>query len=975
MLQKDLLKRAKSYVPEWNQDLENKDLGMALIELFSYMHEDTLGKYQLKNQKSRIELLNHLHTSQKPKKPAKGYVHFGLSSDDVEGTELPANTLLRTAKTFADGSEIPIETQEDVFVTPANLGTVVECGVDYIGKLNVEEGFPFLTFRGENLQDHSFYFSHSSALYMEKQGELSLTFWKEQHEFVDMKWLDILKECVEFSYSSEKGFEPFKKVERKNHSLILTKTLHDPPMIPMELDGLESCFLKCHVKDAMRCHAFGVRDILMGSKANMIPPEDINAAGIQVASEQEFFPFTERPSIYEEVYFASKEVLSKRGALVELSFIIEYGQVYLENTNPSEVTWKLVMPKQNVKQETTYDITIQEVIFEYFNGNGYVNLFKTKEYRDVFGTDHGIYRKKQSIRFVCPSDIQPTIVGGVEGYYIRARILKMNNELKNTAQYITPILSQVYFAYQYPNLGVRPEYIMEHNNLQQFRLTGSECLEQIQAYHPIKLTGDDCPTLYLGFDKPLDRGPIRILFDILKTKDEPLPELVWEFYGKQGFHDLNVADETENFKHSGLVTFQECKNHTKAMLFGQEQYYIRISDPSCSYQKKTMCEVPQINHIYLNSVKVMTVKTGVEAYFTYEDYEDELTFDLEQSSIFEVEVYVNETATLTEAEESILEHQIEYREVDGMVEKWVRWQEIDDFTSHTKGKRCYHLDINRGILTFSRQFMLPAPKVYHGIRVKMSIGGGNATNLQPEEIHALDLTTGFINQVSNPLPLFGGTDTESIKQTERRKWAEYKHQFRAVTARDYEKLVEDYSSDIHKAKCFTNMTGIGEYKTGHVSVVVLNKEYEKSNYYFASLQQELFDYLQDKVFANLILGGRLHIVSPNFVKIHVKVEVVLKSLQNRFEVKRQVETALNQFLNPIQGNFTKKGFAIGSVPNRRQIESVLIDLKQIEVIKSLILTGEMQEGDKTVYINMDEIENIPFVLPLSGQHSVHVYVE
>ncbi len=974
-IQEQLLEKAKSYVPEWKQDFSNKDLGMALIEIFSSMHLDTMNKYQKLTDKWCIELLNYLHTSLKSKTPAKGYVHFGLSSDDVEGSELPMGTLLKSSVKLEDGSDIPIETLDDVFVTPSKIAMMMESKTDYISYIEETSNIPVFSFARENMQEHNLYIGHANALSISKFGEVWLTLFEEKGEFIDRKWLEKLCEIAEFSYSTEEGFVPFESVTIKNHSLVFSKMSTMATFESITMDEFQQAFIKCCVKDSEEMKELALRDIRVSTKSRMLLLDNINANGIQTSPKEVFFPFSERPSIYNEVYFSSDEVLGKKGAIVELSFIMDFVEVSLEVEHESEVVWKLVMPKTNIKIEKELDIAVQEVIFEYYNGKGYVNLFENRPYKFIFNAENGMNKNKKAVRFICPNDLETSIVGGIESRYIRARILKVSNQFKTTGKYITPRMSDVYFAYKYNNLGVRPDCIIEENNLEKHHYTSEQCLDSIYPYKPIKQTGDNVPTLYIGFDKPLKEGPIRVLFDITKETKEVSPELTWQYYGENGWKDAQVVDETNNFSHSGILSFTGLPDHKETTIFNQKQYFIKIMEPAKKYENVTKSKLPLINGIYMNGVKVMTIQSDITQYLTLPDYESELIFKLNYTSIYHFELYVNETATISMRDEKLLKERIIYKEVDEVIQKWVRWNRVEDFRYEDGENRVYTLDANKGILEFSRAHMLPAPRMYNGIYIKMSVGGGQGTNLEVNEVNGLDLSIGFINQVTNPLPLYGGTEKETIEKAQERKLSEHKHKFRAVTVQDYEKIVRDYSQGIHKVQCFSNKDINGNRKVGDVTIVVLNKEYEKSGYFFETLRLEILEYLKDKVFTNLITKNKLHIIEPNFVTIKVSVEIGVHDFNQIFEAKKNITEALKSYLDPIAGNFSNRGFEIGKVPNRNQIEAVLKNIKQVEVIKNLMLIGELQEGAITTSINMEEVGEIPYVLPLNGEHNIIIYVE
>lgn len=971
-IKKDVVERMESYLPEWKGD---NDLGMALVDIFSSMQEDTLKNYEKLRSKWCINVLNCLNTSLKPKNPAKGYVSFGLSSDDVGGVNAPAKLLLRTDKLNDNDSEIPIETMDDVYVTPSKLTDIWSSKGDYITELTGQDNIAAYSKKYQNLQKHSLYLSHSIVLNLQKYGEIALTLFSQKDSCISREQLELCFKEMEFLYSTENGFVPFKNVKLKSESIVFELREEDAGFYPLEIDGVEDYWIQCQVKDGENFLNLSLRDIKLNSRATGLLSNNINANGLQMGPMENFYPFSERPSIYDETYFACDEALSKSGAVVELSFMVEFAQVLLDIDTPNLTDWKLVMPKSNVKIEEDHDITINEVVFEYFNGNGYVNLFDHRNYNDIFGVSSGTGKRRNTLRFVAPKDISKNIVGGVEGYYIRARILKMNNALKTNGKYITPMISQLSFAYQYLNRGERPEYIVEENNLEMKKYFAEQCLENVYPYQPIKESGNKNHALYFGFDKPLDDGPIRILFDMEKKDDPVVLDLSWQYLTYVGFQELHVADETMNLRYTGLVSFQGVHDHRKKAFFGKELYWIRVVDSSDTTDVCGQDQLPLIKGIYLNSVGVMAIQTGLSQYLTLEEYESPLKFNLDYKSIYEASVYVNETSTLSSREEELIKDRITYKEVEDRLEKWVLWKEVDEFVLDSVEKRVYKLDSNNGELVFSRSHALPSPTVYEGIYIELSVGGGEQTNLDIGEVNAMDLTVGYINQVTNPLPLSGGTDKESVERASKRKWAEQKHGFRAVTARDYEEIVKAYSVGIHDVKCFSNYDLYGNKKIGDVTLVLLLNDYKNCSTYFNNFKVEILHYLKDKIPVNLLKKDKLHVITPQFVKVCIAVDLCVNNFNDIFTVKREVNERLNQFLDPIKGNFSGKGFEIGKAPNRNQIEAVIKDVPQVQLVKNLMLIGEIRQGNTVQQFNLESTDLNKYILPCSGKHSIEVFVE
>lgn len=744
---KKMGERAADYVPEWHFDPSYPDLGTTLALVFAGMQQDTEHKRQQLPAKWKTEFFNRLRTCPRPEEPALGYVCFGLVNDEVEGTELPARTALTTQAVGDDGEPVPVETREDVFVSPARLEAVYESSDrrDCICRIfdgEHKKNYRLFEFAGANIQEHEWYMGCRDVFPAELGEEIQLSLWDLRGNRMDRIVLEELLEKAEFSYSSAQGYQPFASQSAAHGSLVFVKGADQPAWTETELGGKDICWLRCRFTHGRQFTSLAIQDVRVSARASMIAPDSIYAGGMDTAGKGPCYPFGEQPAIYDELYFSNDEALRKRGAVVELSFLREFVKIPLNIMETAQIQWKLIMPKSAVRVEREYDITVSGVIWEYFNGNGWKRLFPERQYEDVFGVNEGTHRQRKVLRFICPEDLSPAMVNGVEGRCIRARIMKLDNEFKTLGQYITPVLSEIYFEYYYEKTGVRPEYFFERNNMRDLLLRTDSCLNQGTGYYPVKLYGDREDAVYLGFTAPFPLGPVRILAVMGAYSHRKRPPLRWQYWGDGRFRDLNPADETENFMKSGLISFNALPDFQKSEHFGRSLYWMRIQDLYSEYGGRERGELPYLEGLYMNGVKAWTVKTGMEDTFTLEDYESEPKFQFLSRPVCKARVWVDETDTLSEAEARELEkEQRLFKEKDGESSKtWVMWTRAEEFSKDAGDGRCYILDSSQGLLEFSGHggYRLPAPGVGGGIWVQYSVGGGESANLKEHQVDGLE---------------------------------------------------------------------------------------------------------------------------------------------------------------------------------------------------------------------------------------------
>ena len=66
-----------------------------------------------------------------------------------------------------------------------------------------------------------------------------------------------------------------------------------------------------------------------------------------------------------------------------MSFLMDFTKIPLNLTDKMEIDWRLIMPRSAVRVDPEYDISITKVLWEYFNGTGWVRLFDDNRYDEV----------------------------------------------------------------------------------------------------------------------------------------------------------------------------------------------------------------------------------------------------------------------------------------------------------------------------------------------------------------------------------------------------------------------------------------------------------------------------------------------------------------------------------------------------------------------------------------------------------------
>lgn len=425
------------------------------------------------------------------------------------------------------------------------------------------------------------------------------------------------------------------------------------------------------------------------------------------------------------------------------------------------------MKKSDFKLDREFDITIGEVIWEYYNGHGWAVLFKNNEYGDLFSTENGMIGQYKKITFICPQDMEPILINAYESYYIRARVTKVSNLYKMKGNFISPVMGNILFQYDYSYKPVMPDilYTLNNRECKKYYFSNKGNTKKITPFYPVKEKFD---VLYFGFDCAVVGGPIKILFDVMAKEEHNrgICNLIWEYYNGNTWVELDLVDETKNFTKTGIVTLMGMKDSTSKNIYGYNRYWIRIKNVlgSVAGQEKIQ---PCLNGIYVNSVKVRQKDREETEYFHMEVYQENVEFPLIYGKVYACDIYVDEMGHLSRKEMEYLKkiHKLipDYRENGEMERAWVKWKRVDDFLDSYSDSRHFVLDKNKGIIRFGngKNGRIPPTGIMDNIKVIYKVGGGEYTNIPAGAVTQLGKYIGFINEVKN-LQMFTGDVTWKV---------------------------------------------------------------------------------------------------------------------------------------------------------------------------------------------------------------------
>lgn len=973
----EILERAKSYTPEWNIDPKDPDIAAVLALVYADMLTGTLKKINGTPLKNKIAFFNMVNATLLPAAPSEGYVSFSLSAADVGSTEIEKGAVMSSYA--ADGETMHFETCDDILVSPAEIEKIfiADDSVDFIGEYEDyrENSLGLFGLPPVNLQKHTMRVGHPFAFDIRSEGEIGLKFFRRNgtpaaaeciKALADPKFMDI-----EYYAGEDAGYVHFSEVRESNGSLVLVKG----PQLPAVTADEEGSDVRFTVKDMSGFENFSFTQIEALPSGQGIIPDLVTDGNVEY-DINEFYPFGERFQIFNEVYFGCSEVLGKRGAEITMSFDMSTMEIPIENQLDDDgINWKWVANKKDFKEAKSYRITITSVIWEYYNGSGWSRLFPDSRYSDLFSIIQGATSSFKSITFICPDDMSETFVGAHSGFYVRARVLKAENLYKNKGWYMSPFVRNISFEYHYESSGCRITDITTYNNIEEKRYDPAEAAGY-DGFVPFRRAGASDRTVYLGFSAPPDNGPMRILWDIDEDPLSVRPKLRWKYLTAGGWKPMNIADETESFTKLGLTVFLDNHGFVKIRLFGEEMFWVAVSDSENLYGTKK-CRIPTIDHISFNSVRAVNIDSHKDEMFAMTVYSENAEYSLTAGNVLRFELYVNEFSSLTGSEADALEAEgrlIRVTGSDGIdTGLWVKWEEVNTFAMEDNNSRCYTLDRSSGKFTFGngRKGRIPTVSDVDNIRVIYTTGGGERTNLMPGGISGLERSYGFVSGVDNPKRFYGGCDAETVYEAMRRSSVMLRTQGKAVTVRDLESLTFNASRNIRKLRCVCGRNASGAKESGAVTLVVLKKEHSE----FARIRNDIKDYLKDRLPGSIVSADRLYVTEPTSVKINVRAEISTKELNGVFELKKSVEKCLADYFASFSGADGDNVWRLGIIPNEQQIRSALLRLKNVMYIRNLYITMYVSGAKGLKEIDGDTVGQYSYILPENGEHDIAVTVD
>ena len=985
-------KKSEFYTPEWRYDPEDMDAGGALARIFAEMFYETIDRYNRFPDKCYLEFLNMQGVCAKPGSPSVGLAVADLVEGAERGVVIPRGTQLFTDVNDPEEGDrrLVFETASTFAATPAKLREIymTDPVQDMITCTDVTEkdAFPLELYApdvAKNIERHRFSISHDAVLLLNGNSEIrvvisrtGMTFRSEEDaaRLADptfAKWYFTDGESIhELTAVKEKKYLVLKKDDRF-------------PIAPCDEEGEASedegryrifCDMKAGalrediLVDSIKLNSRSVDD----KESSGITPDHIYAVDTELDTIKCGYPFGREPNVYDSFYIACDEAFSKRGAAVTMELdvrtvIVREGE---EDVEELDFNKRLLVDKADVQGRPWDDISITDVVWEYWNGLGWARL-------EVSGVLNPFSCKGNSermrVEFICPEDFAPSMQNAHECYWLRARIRSLENRYSLHARWLLPLVRRVGIRFDYGDRFLGAECIVTENNVVTTTYTPGNAKVEMRLFGLMK---EQLHALYFKFDRMPNGYPINLSFDFAgNTGRERV--VVFEYLtgdrsGRLNWRELKVLDGTRAFENSGIVSLFTPGDFLETELFGTAGYWIRAVNRTMKYNFGGE-RMPRLAGIRENAVNIIQKQSVKGEPHEVAAGKPNQALYLQNRPVMDCEVWIDELpeTPLSKLRELADKNKNRVRVMTDptgeITEFWIKWEQRISFADCDGEDRVYELDATRGVVSFGDgvRGRIPAYRNQLRVAVDYAFGGGSAGNLPAEAIDGLIVSIPYVERMTNATASCGGSDEQSIQVVRKIGTKRIKHHGRAVTAEDYESLVLEEFNEIAEVKCFTGRGREGEASPGHVTVVILPKDLGNDTYTY-TLCKRVEDFLLARTGCEMAIGKRLNVVAAVPMRISAEISVQLDDYEYAARAESDIIAAVSDLLE------RGKADRIGTVPSISTVMTAIKTVEHVSYINRILLVGEYYHNNELVTVSVDDDMDYKYFVAVSGEHIVRL---
>lgn len=973
---------SKSYVPEWKFDEQNPDIGSVVALIFSDQLRGNIERFNGMLDRFHTELVNLMDISLLPAQPAKATVLMDLIPDTISGVQVPKGTKLLAD---AEDRRVVFETAYSVYMSGARIDSIlmtsdksgkvipifgeytessyIESEQSELGSSEIQENIPefkLFDFSKKGIEKQAVLLYHDSIFDVE--NELLDCKITGNDKFLK----DIENGDFRILYYCEEGFVEVEQFQIINDHIYFSKEQESKKLY---INGQEYGLIVIESKEP-RHETITVDSIEFSSSGS---PRQIEYAGNGTTDYEidKFNVFGDTLALYSECYIGMDSYFSKKGSKITISFNTKYIEKYVGLVKePEQLDLRIIKRKNRFKQEELMAYAYaQEITIEYFNGIGWKRLKCDQEYTSIFAKcEEG----RIELTFEAPKDWEPVLVGGYQGRVLKMQLLKSDNCYYQPCMHCYPRILDINVSYTYEDKYVKPSI-----GKRMYGTSIQELTSQIQENKPFTVFSEgnySDTAIYIGFDKVFDNGPISLWWKLKDTIHDSRKKLRFYYSTNSEFKEMKIVDYTENLSKTGVMLFIPQPDMGMLELEGKKLCYIKIVEENTD--ELQFC--PIIEKVSLNAVDVRNIETLEEEGFYIDTVEPNMSFLIKADRILEADVWVNEKNELTKQDMNLLMQsspenvRVNYNFLGEIEDFFVKWNEVNTFSTIKDFSRCYILDRMQNKIIFGDGINVKIPRNTDGTAfvVQVKCCNGSEGNVLAGSINASSTNLMFVDNIYNPDPAYGGSDMEKKQSALERGASLLSSGGRFVTEKDYLSEIRNFSEVIEQASIVMNVDRYGRVKDGMMYIILLMKDFMESSASFYGLQSELKSHLLEHCELS-ISSDELLIEEPLFVELNVDVWVQLINMEDSFEIQNSVADTLRNYLDPISGK-GKKGWEIGTIPRKSQIMMKLNSIKSKGIINHIMINAKYTDKFGTHEVDLDDLKVTPFMVVKSGNHKIHL---
>lgn len=713
----------------------------------------------------------------------------------------------------------------------------------------------------------------------------------------------------------------------------------------------------------------------VGFACSNIAPEAAFADGVPLDVSKDFYPFGKNPATYTTFYLACKEVFQRKGATVTM-------EVDLRQNGRAPAGKKLTVDKK---------LTVE---WEYFNGTVWHGLGVLPANYDFTHPDTSSGVASKTLSFDCLPDWAETTVNGTKNFWLRARITQGSYgqpptmAISDVAAHVAPsstttvpdpvkpiggatnvapssititpdtlkppVIKSVAFSFTYLTDPFTLDHCLSVNDFV-FEDHTEDARWPNRTFKPFRPVEDSHPAVHFGFDERLPTGLVSTYVDIPEVVEEgnvePSP-FVWEYRSGDGWTELGVLDETDGFRHSGMIQFVGPPDAIAVQGLGGELYWVRAH-----FKQGEQPGPLPVSGLWLNAAWAERQDPPEQEGLGTSDGNPGQTFSFTRSPVLEGEtIEVQEWQGRGEdwqtSVQGVPESNLRF-ETDPVTREtlavWVTWQPQSHLHDSGPDDRHYCLERANGLIRFGNGQHGLIPPAGSRISALYSSGGGAAGNVAANAITELRTAVPFIQSVTNPVPASGGANIESVEAVKQRGPQLLRHRGRAVAAADCEWLARTASSDVARVCCLPITGSAGRAQRGSITLLVAPASPDPEPEPSPELSRRIREYVASYVPATA--SQRVRVTGPQYVEVDVYAEIIPSDASSAARVEAQVRDSLNQFLHPLTGGMDGQGWAFGQPVYLSQIAAIIEATSGVDYARAIRLRVGDQNFADTVPVD------------------------